>query len=127
LAEGSDEARAIVLPATYDSDVQQVVRSASLVVGAQYHSAVFVVNNARPLLCLLRKHKMVHMLKGLGLDEHSLLTEDLMTQSTGIKQAREGMKAVLREKGWMAAKTAAARETAADTVQRSFACFVAKL
>ncbi len=128
LAEGLEGTRVLVLPATHDSDVQQqVVRHARLVVGARYHSIVFAINNARPFLCLSYEHKMLHMLKGLGLDEHSLLMEDLVTQNTGAEQVQAAMRAILREESRIASKITDARETAAGVARRSFASFVARL
>ena len=128
LAKGFEQTQVTVLPATYDSDVQQqVVRASRLVIGARAHAIVFAINNARPFLCLSYEHKMLYMLKDLGLEEYALLLKDLLTQDTGVEQVKEQMKTILREEGRIAPKIEQARQTAADSVRRSFACFLARL
>src|SRR4030042_3145074 len=61
-----------VVPDCYDSDTQQaIVRQASLLIGARYHSIVFSINNEVPFLSLAYEHKMSDMLSMLGLSDRN--------------------------------------------------------
>ena len=63
-----DNESVIVVPAKYDSDVQQkIIQNSSFVVGARYHTIVFAINNAVPFACLSYEHKMENMLETLDL------------------------------------------------------------
>ena len=56
-----------VAPDTYSSDVQQaIIRGASFLVGARYHSIVFAVNNDTPFVALSYEHKMSGLASSLG-------------------------------------------------------------
>ena len=63
-----DNESVIVVPAKYDSDVQQkIIQNSSFVVGARYHTIVFAINNAVPFACLSYEHKIENMLETLDL------------------------------------------------------------
>ena len=56
-----------VAPDTYSSDIQQaIVRRASFLVGARYHSIVFALNNDTPFVALSYEHKMSGLALALG-------------------------------------------------------------
>ena len=58
-----------VAPETWSSDVQQqVIRGASCMVGARYHSVVFAINNAVPFVALSYEHKIAGLCESLGFD-----------------------------------------------------------
>lgn len=60
----------VVLPDTLGSDVQQqIIRGASCVVGARYHSVVFAINNETPFVALSYEHKISGMLERLSLTD----------------------------------------------------------
>ena len=64
-AMGSD--RIIVLPDTYSSDIQQeIIKGASCMVGARYHSVVFALNQATPFVALSYEHKIKGLLELLS-------------------------------------------------------------
>jgi len=66
LAKVLDEPRVIVLPETYNSDIQQaIIRESRYVVGARYHSIVFAINNDVPFVSMSYEHKMAGMLQSL--------------------------------------------------------------
>jgi colanic acid/amylovoran biosynthesis protein len=56
-----------VAPEDWSSDVQQqVIRGASCLVGARYHSVVFAINNAVPFVALSYEHKIAGLCESLG-------------------------------------------------------------
>lgn len=59
-----------VLSDQYSSDIQQqIIRGASLLVGARYHSVVFSLNNAIPFVGLSYEHKISGLLTSLGKED----------------------------------------------------------
>lgn len=51
----------------YSSDIQQaIIRGASFLVGARYHSVVFAINNDTPFVALSYEHKMSGLAAALG-------------------------------------------------------------
>lgn len=66
----------IVIDENQSSDIQQaIIKGASLVVGARYHSIVFAINNSIPFISLSYEHKMTGLLKMLGLDNMEINIE----------------------------------------------------
>ncbi|MFV0586050.1 polysaccharide pyruvyl transferase family protein [Bacteroides reticulotermitis] len=56
----------------YSSDIQQkIIRGASLVVGARYHTIIWAINNSRPFISLSYEHKMTGILQELLCLQHS--------------------------------------------------------
>lgn len=74
----------IVEDNTISSDIQQaVIRDASFVVGARYHSVVFSINNGTPFAALSYEHKIKGLLATLGLDDRMVpLSKDDLTAAT---------------------------------------------
>ena len=65
--------RIIVLPETYDSDIQQaIIAQSKIVIGARYHSIVFAINNEIPFIALSYEHKMDGLLDLLKIDQFSI-------------------------------------------------------
>lgn len=127
-AEGFDAQRVIVLPDTYDSDVQQrVIAQSLLVVGARSHSIVFAINNDKPFLCLSYEHKMLHMLKLLGLEAYSLPLESVAQETDALEAARRLLSSVLHEAHTLTARIQEAHGQAEATAKQSFSRFVARL
>lgn len=71
IASMADDTDIYILPDAYGSDLQQtIIRKASLVVGARYHSVVFAVNNEVPFIAFGYEHKIPGMLEELSLADH---------------------------------------------------------
>ncbi len=67
IADYISDDRVIVLPDCYSSDIQQtIIRDASLLIGARYHSIVFAINQNVPFLALSYEHKISGLLETLG-------------------------------------------------------------
>lgn len=63
----SNQDNIIVLSDKYSSDIQQaVIKHATLMIGARYHSIVFAINQGVPFISLSYEHKMVGLLEELG-------------------------------------------------------------
>lgn len=66
IAKKRKDSRVVVMPDYYSSDIQQrVIRDASFVVGARYHSIVFSINQAVPFIALSYEHKITGLLQTL--------------------------------------------------------------
>ena len=66
IAKKRKDPRVVVMPDYYSSDIQQrVIRDASFVVGARYHSIVFSINQAVPFIALSYEHKITGLLQTL--------------------------------------------------------------
>ncbi len=67
LAAIKNNPRLIVIPDCYSSDVQQnVIKGATALLGARYHSIVFAINQSVPFVALSYEHKISGMLDSLG-------------------------------------------------------------
>lgn len=90
-ADGGDDI--VVLDESLDSDGQQaVIRGASALFGARYHSIVFAVNNDTPFIAFSYEHKIAGLLQTLGL-------EGLSIDIQRVFDTPEGVGAVLGEFG----------------------------
>jgi len=75
----NDSHRVEVISQYVGSDAQQgIIKQASLVVGARYHSIVFAINQAVPFVCLSYEHKMTGMLELLGLSDFDVPVSSLL-------------------------------------------------
>lgn len=78
----------VIIDENYSSDIQQyIVKNASFLVGARYHSIIFSINNKVPFLSLAYEHKMTNTLELLNLTHYSLdLHEILANQDILIRK-----------------------------------------
>lgn len=77
-----------ILPDTCGSDEQQaIIKGASLVVGARYHSIVFAINNARPFIALNYEHKIEGLLDILELQKYKVDITDIFSSKRDISKA----------------------------------------
>ncbi len=96
LARGLPETEITIIPDHYNADAQQaIIRRARFVVGARYHSIIFSINAAVPLISLTYEHKMSGTLALLGLSRfdynlHDVLTGGLQQVIDGLDQNVEG-------------------------------------
>lgn len=75
----SNKPNIIVVPTKYPSDIQQmIIAKAEYVVGARYHTIVFAINNKTPFFCLSYEHKMIDMLRILGMEKSLLGIDDAL-------------------------------------------------
>lgn len=85
-----------VVPDIYGSDIQQtIIRSASLVIGARYHSIVFAINHARPFIALNYEHKIAGLLEILGLSEYKVNIADVFDNQQDMLRAIRQIDALL--------------------------------
>ncbi len=85
-----------VVPDIYGSDIQQtIIQSASLVIGARYHSIVFAINNARPFIALNYEHKIAGLLEILGLSEYKVNITDIFDSQQDMLRAIRQIDALL--------------------------------
>lgn len=85
-----------VVPDIYGSDIQQtIIQSASLVIGARYHSIVFAINNARPFIALNYEHKIAGLLEILGLSEYKVNITDVFDSQQDMLRAIRQIDALL--------------------------------
>lgn len=85
-----------VVPDIYGSDIQQtIIQSASLVIGARYHSIVFAINNARPFIALNYEHKIAGLLEILGLSEYKVNISDIFDNQQDMLRAIRQIDALL--------------------------------
>ena len=98
--EVGDE-RMQVLSDQYSSDIQQqIIRGASLLVGARYHSVVFSLNNAIPFVGLSYEHKISGLLTSLGKEDCMVdLIEGLNTPESVEQTLRQIEEKVRSAKG----------------------------
>lgn len=76
-----NDKRVIIIPDTYNSDVQQtIISNSQLVIGARYHSIVFAINNNIPFIALSYEHKIEGLLQTLGKKDCMIdITMDILT------------------------------------------------
>lgn len=85
-----------VVPDIYGSDIQQtIIQSASLVIGARYHSIVFAINNARPFIALNYEHKIAGLLEILGLSKYKVNIADIFGNQQDMLRAIRQIDALL--------------------------------
>lgn len=85
-----------VVPDIYGSDIQQtIIQSASLVIGARYHSIVFAINNARPFIALNYEHKIAGLLEILGLSKYKVNITDVFDSQQDMLRAIRQIDALL--------------------------------
>lgn len=76
LSEKFKKSKIKIIPDNYSSDIQQLlIRGASLVVGARYHTIIWAINNSRPFVSLSYEHKMSGILQELKCSQHSFNLE----------------------------------------------------
>lgn len=87
----------IVLPDTISSDIQQsIIAHADLMIGARYHSVVFAIHNATPLVALCYEHKISGLLASLNKTDcmvdliHGLDSEYCIRHTLSIIQEKIG-------------------------------------
>lgn len=83
----SGKKNCMLLPDCYGSDIQQtIIRNADFVVGARYHSIVFAINNGIPFLALNYEHKMLGLLKQLGLEKYGIDVKGIFGNDSYVEQ-----------------------------------------
>ncbi len=88
LAQESNYNNCIAIPETYGSDIQQtIIRNASLMIGARYHSIVFAINNYVPFVALDYEHKITGMLEELGLEAYKVSIQNIFSSEVSILDA----------------------------------------
>lgn len=82
IADAVSDKRVIVMPDCYSSDIQQtIIKDASLLVGARYHSIVFAINQNVPFIALSYEHKIAGLLETLGKKDCSIdISEAILTE-----------------------------------------------
>lgn len=82
-----DNPNIIVIPTKYSSDIQQkIIEKADFVVGARYHTIVFSIHTLTHFYCLSYEHKMIDMLRILGLEEDSTDVSDVLKDADKIAE-----------------------------------------
>lgn len=78
LLHGYNDDNVYIVPDVYSSDIQQtIIKDATLVVGARYHSIVFAINNKVPFLALNYEHKIAGLLEELNLSDFKVDITDI--------------------------------------------------
>ena len=74
----------IVLSDTNGSDIQQaIIKKATYLIGARYHSIVFAVNQGTPFISLSYEHKMCGLLETLSKSEWGIdFTSSLLSEQS---------------------------------------------
>lgn len=70
----------VVVDDCYSSDIQQqIIRGATAMFGARYHSVVFAINNNVPFVAFSYEHKIFGLLEELGLQDEMIDIKDLFS------------------------------------------------
>lgn len=88
----------IVIDENRSSDIQQkIIQKAKFVVGERYHSVVFAINNDVPFISLSYEHKMIGLLRTLGLSEFAVEIQNLFEDGgSGIDGAITRIEALMK-------------------------------
>lgn len=71
IANIKNDTRIIVAADCYSSDIQQtIISDAEFVIGGRYHSVVFAINQAVPVIALSYEHKMAGLMQTVGLNDY---------------------------------------------------------
>lgn len=83
IADSISDSRVVVLPDCYSSDVQQsIIKEASILIGARYHSIVFALNQSVPFIALSYEHKISGLLERLKRSDVCIdITEAILSES----------------------------------------------
>lgn len=88
VAKVCNSSRVIVVPDSYSSDFQQtIIRGASGLIGARYHSVVFAINNNIPFVAFNYEHKIAGLLETLGLQDCMVPIIDIFDSDITVKNA----------------------------------------
>lgn len=84
----------VVLKENYSSDIQQmIIKNASFVIGARYHSIVFSINQNTPFIALSYEHKIEGLLQKLGFEDNMVKINDIwnskQSQNDCLKKVQE--------------------------------------
>lgn len=94
----NEKDRIVVVPETYSSDVQQaIVRNASFMIGARYHSIVFAINNQCPFIALNYEHKIVGLLELLNLSTQKVDIMNIFDNEISIQNALQNIELCLNQ------------------------------
>lgn len=81
----------------YSSDIQQaIIRGASFLVGARYHSVVFAINNDTPFVALSYEHKMSGLAISLGKGDRVVDISSAFASEKEEETAIESVTSLLR-------------------------------
>lgn len=117
IADIRKDARLVVMPDCYSSDIQQrIIRNATFVVGARYHSIVFSINQAVPFVALSYEHKIAGLLQTLEKDDCMIDISNIFTNEVLIQKAVDAFKNMLP-------KLKADVQAQANAKQKTDACF----
>ncbi len=96
IADNILDRRVVVLPDCYSSDVQQsIIRDASLLIGARYHSIVFALNQSVPFIALSYEHKISGLLERLKRSDVCIDIAELILSESGRKECLDKISKLL--------------------------------
>lgn len=76
-----------VIDDTYSSDIQQaLIKDATFVIGARYHSIVFSINQATPFIALSYEHKISGLLESLNKEDRIIDISTIWSSEEDIKK-----------------------------------------
>jgi colanic acid/amylovoran biosynthesis protein len=89
LAEKKNNARIVVIPDTYSSDIQQaIISKCDFLCGARYHSVVFAINQAIPFIALSYEHKIAGLLDTLSMKEAMIDISHGLDNASAIERTK---------------------------------------
>ena len=76
-----------VIDDTYSSDIQEaLIKDATFVIGARYHSIVFSINQATPFIALSYEHKISGLLESLNKEDRIIDISTIWSSEEDIKK-----------------------------------------
>ncbi len=124
LSNNIADKRIIVVSDQYSSDIQQcIIRGASCMVGARYHSVVFALNNNVPFVALSYEHKIAGLLEALGKEECMV---DIVHSMDDVKSAKKSLEE-FKYKLSVIGKDAKSQTEAKKIARHSLNVFLAQL